>query len=319
MYKSRALALILITFVCCSALLIETANVKAAGAFTNYYVGFMQSDYKVAMQNNLIILAKDASNDTVTSYNGPITMTCSDPRAILPTSPQLTLTNGGGSYTVYFGTEGQQTVTVTDVANTAITTTVTVTVAPIHFGLSVTPTTITAGGSVNVTVTALDASNNVLSTIGASGYGASIDFSSTDSQAQFPAAGSPSTLVNGVGVFNITLQTPGSQTITIINKGFTLVNATTSPITVNSVPTATPDTTPTSTPTLAPTPTASTAPSPTSSSTETPVTGGISMLTGIIIAIVIVAVVVVAVVVAVLRRKKKSKIILPPPPPPPPS
>jgi hypothetical protein len=316
MNKSKTLALILITFVCCSALFIEATNVKAAGAFTNYYVSIMQTDNKVAMQNNLIILAKDASNDTVTSYNGPITIACSDPKAILPTSPQLNLTNGAGSYSVYFGTSGPQTVTVTDVTNNAIFTTLSVTVAPIHYSLSVTPTSITAGQSVNVTVTALDASNNILSTIGASGYGASVDFSSTDSQAQFPAQGSPSTLVNGVGVFNVTLQTPGSQTITIINKGFTLVNATTTPITVNAAPTATPKSTPTPTPTIAATPTASATPSATQTATSQAQTGESLMQTGIIIAIIIVAVVVVAVVAVVFMRKKKSKINLPPPPPP---
>jgi hypothetical protein len=314
MNKSKTLALILITFVCCSALFIETANVKAAGAFTNYYVSIVQTDNKVAMQNNLIVMAKDASNVTVDSYNGPITITCSDPRALLPTSPQLNLTNGAGSYLVCFGTSGTQTVTVTDVANTAIFTTLTVTVAPIHYSLSVTPTTITAGESVNVTVTALDAANNILTTLGASGYGGSVDFSSTDSQAQFPLSGASRNLINGVGVFNITLQTPGSQTITVINQGFTLVNATTDPITVNTVPTATPDTTPT--PTVAPTPTASPAPTATQTPTATPATGGISTQTIIIIAIIIVAVVV-TVVVVVLMMKKKTKTNLPPPPPPP--
>ena len=77
MNKSQKVTLILIAFVFCSSLFIETANVKAAGAFTNYYVGFMQTDYKVAMQNNLIILAKDASNNTVNTYNGPLTLTSS--------------------------------------------------------------------------------------------------------------------------------------------------------------------------------------------------------------------------------------------------
>ena len=131
---------------------------------------------------------------------------------------------------MYFGTAGIQTVTVTDTANNAIVGTLTVTVAPIHFGISVTPTTISAGESVNVTVTALDASENVLTDIGSSGYGKSIDFSSTDSLAVFPLQGSPSNLVNGIGVFNITLNTAGSQTITVVNKGFPLVNATTAAI-----------------------------------------------------------------------------------------
>jgi hypothetical protein len=205
---------------------------------------------------------------------------------------------------------------VTDVSNNAVFTTLTVTVAPIHFGISVNPTNITAGESVNVTVTALDVSDTVLSTIGNQGYGASIEFSSTDSQAQFPPTGSTSNLINGIGVFNITLQTPGSQTITATNKNFKLVNATTNPITVNTLPTPTPSSTPTQTPIVSPTPTVSVSPSatqtpaPTAPATTQGQTAGNSQ-TEVIVAVVV-AVIMIVVVVFVFMKRQKSKNNLPP-------
>jgi hypothetical protein len=329
MNKLQTITLIVITLALISSVFVETATVKAVGGgFTNYYVGFIQTDYKVAMQNNLIIIAKDAGNNTVNTYNGPITISSSDPKAILPTSPQLTLTNGAGSYTIYFGTAGTQTVTVTDISNNALSTTVTVTVAPIHFSIAVSSTSITAGGSVNLTVTALDASETVLTSIGSSGYGTAIEFSSTDAQAQFPAVGSPSSLVNGVGIFNITLVTPGSQTITATNKAFNLVYATTNPISVNALPTPTPNSTATPTPTVtaSPQPTATVTQNPTQTPPATPTstpegqnTTNNQLPIGIIVAIAIVIAGVVVAVVVVLLRKRKTNTDLPPPPPPPPS
>ena len=236
MNKSRSFTMVLVALIVCSMFLFGTQPVKAVGAVTNFNIGFFQTTQTVAMQNNLIVVAVDASNTTV-SYSGTVTLTCSDPQAILPTNTVLTIANGLGSCTMYFGTAGSQSVTVTDTTDNTITGTTTVTVAPMHYGISVTPTSITAGESVNVTVTALDASNNVLSTIGSSGYGGSVVFSSTDSQAVFPYAGMPSNMINGVGVFNVTLNTPGTQTVTVTNQGFTLVAAVTNAITVNPLST----------------------------------------------------------------------------------
>lgn len=317
--KSKLFTLALAALIVCSLFLVGTQQVKAAGTTpTNYNLGFLQTTQTVAMSNNLIVVAVDANNATV-SYSGAVTLTCSDPQAILPTNTVLTITNGFGGCSMYFGTAGSQSVTVTDTTDNSITGTLTVTVAPMHFGISVTPTSITAGQSVNVTVTALDASNNVLTTIGSSGYGSSIDFSSTDNQAVFPLQGAPSNLVNGVGIFNITLNTAGSQTITATNKAFTLVSATTPAITVNPVPTTTPAATPT--PTASPTPTPTTQPTPTATVTATPTAqtadnGQFNLL--IIVAVIIVIAVVAVVAVVFLRKRRSPRSDLPPPPPPPP-
>jgi hypothetical protein len=74
-----------------------------------------------------------------------------------------------------------------------------------HFSVTA-PATATVGTVVNVTVTALDASNNTVTT-----YSGTVHFTSTDGQAVLPVN---STLTNGAGNFSVTLKTAGSQTIT---------------------------------------------------------------------------------------------------------
>jgi hypothetical protein len=75
-----------------------------------------------------------------------------------------------------------------------------------HF--SVTPATAApiAGTAFNFAVTALDASNNTVST-----YAGTVHFSSSDAKAVLPAN---STLTNGSGTFSAMLKTSGNQTIT---------------------------------------------------------------------------------------------------------
>jgi hypothetical protein len=74
-----------------------------------------------------------------------------------------------------------------------------------HFAVTA-PATAVAGTAFQVTVTALDASNNVVAS-----YSGTLHFASTDGQAVLPAN---STLTNGKGTFAVTLNTAGNQTIT---------------------------------------------------------------------------------------------------------
>jgi hypothetical protein len=267
------------------------------GSIATYELSFAQTTFNVAMPNNLTITAKDDTNSAI-NYTGTVTLTCSDPNAILPSSTTLSINNGTGSCILYFGTAGSQTITVTDTSNSTITGNITVTVNQIHFDIDVTPTSIKADESVNVTVTARDSSNNILTDLGSEGHGDAIEFNSTDSQATFPAAAS-SNLINGTGTFNITLSTSGNHTITAVNKDFPLVNATTSTITVNAQPEASPTPTPTSTPTATPTQTAS--------PTPTEVTNDFDQNL-IIIAVVAVVVVIVVVLVVVLLKRRGDQI-----------
>jgi len=77
--------------------------------------------------------------------------------------------------------------------------------AATHFSVT-SPATATAGTPFNFTVTALDASNNTVTT-----YSGTVHFTSTDGQAVLPAN---STLTDGTGAFSATLKTSGSETIT---------------------------------------------------------------------------------------------------------
>jgi hypothetical protein len=320
--KLQLFTILLVAMMVCSLSVIGTSQVEAAGAFTHYKVTLLQPTSSVAIANNVIVTAVDSSDSKVASYTGAVTLTCSDPNALIPTAT-IDIANGIASRQIYFGTAGTHTITVTDTTDNTITGTLEVTVAPIYFSISVYPYSIIAGESVNVTVTAIDASANVLVDIGNSGYGKSIDFSSTDGAAVFPLQGTPCNLVNGIGVFNITLSTAGSQTITAVNKGFPLVNATTSTITVNPAATPTPTVSPTTEVTPTPTPTSQPTATPTAAPTQAAQTATDNSLLIIIVIVVVIAVVAALGAVVFMRKRKgsgsasASDLPLPPPPPPP--
>lgn len=306
-----------------SIALLGAQQAAAAGTVTHYSLTFLQTSFMQGMPNSLIIKAVDDTETQVSGYNSAVNITCSDPYAVLPTNRTLLINNGiGGGITLHFGTAGTQTLTVTDTTDNTLVGTVTLTVAPVHYSVSVSPTNITVGQSVNVTVAVLNETNSVVPEFGNSGYGGSILFSSTDSLAVFPAQGSPSTLTNGNRTFPITLNTTGLQTITLVNQAFPLLNATTSAITVNALVQATATPTPTAAPTQTAAPTATAAPTtqPTQvpTATPTPQVTNASNNNLVIIAVIVVVVVIVALVAIVFLRKKRGVgSDLPPPPPPP--
>lgn len=93
------------------------------------------------------------------------------------------------------------------------------------------PATATAGTAFNFTVTAQDASNNVMP-----GYTGTVRFTSTDTAAVLPA---DATLTNGVGTFSATLTTAGSQTITATDTVAASVTQTSGSIGVSASTTGT--------------------------------------------------------------------------------
>jgi LPXTG-motif cell wall-anchored protein len=155
------------------------------------------------------VTALDAGNATAVGYSGTVHFTSTDGSAVLPAD--ATLTNGAGSFSVTLNSTGGQTITATDNVDGTINGTsssVVVAVAPpgaaVAFQLT-TPANATAGQSFSVTVTAVDGSNAT-----ATGYTGLVHFTSTDGQAVLPA---DALLVNGVGMFNVTLETSGMQTV----------------------------------------------------------------------------------------------------------
>lgn len=80
------------------------------------------------------------------------------------------------------------------------------------------------GTAFQFTVTALDASNNIVAN-----YTGMVHFTSSDAQAVLPAA---STLTNGTGTFSATLKTAGAQTITAADTVTASITGTSNSITV---------------------------------------------------------------------------------------
>jgi hypothetical protein len=78
--------------------------------------------------------------------------------------------------------------------------------AATHFSVTPATSTPTAGTAFSITVSALDASNSVVTS-----YSRTVRLSSSDSQAVLPAS---SGLTNGNGTFSVTLKTAAGQTIT---------------------------------------------------------------------------------------------------------
>ena len=81
-----------------------------------------------------------------------------------------------------------------------------------------------AGTPFNLTVTAEDIQDNTVV-----GYAGTAHFSSTDTLAELPA---DTTLTNGVGVFSVTLNTQGSQSLTIVDATESSIRGTSSLIAV---------------------------------------------------------------------------------------
>jgi hypothetical protein len=166
-----------------------------------------------------------------TTYFGTVHFSSSDPRAMsgaqLPADYTFSGADSGThTFAAYLVTAGTQTITATDTQTGTIVGTETVTVdaaAPDHVRLT-NPSTVTAGGPFDVTVTVLDAYGNT-----ATGYGGIVHFTSSDGQAMLPA---DALLSNGTGIFSATLYTAGSQTVTATDTANSALTATAN-VTVN--------------------------------------------------------------------------------------
>jgi len=101
-----------------------------------------------------------------------------------------------------------------------------------HFSVSF-PTVVTKGKLYSMTVTALDDSGNTVT-----GYSGTVAYTSTDGAAVLPAN---STLTNGVGVFEVTLNTDGIQTITATDTFLSYETGTSGNIKVGAAPVANPN------------------------------------------------------------------------------
>jgi probable HAF family extracellular repeat protein len=175
---------------------------------------------------NVTVTALDATGAAVSSYAGTVHFTSTDAQAVLP--KDSTLSNGAGTFSVTLKTAGTQTVTATDSAASSVTgssNSISVVVPASHFSLTV-PSNATTGIAFNITVTALDATNNTVAS-----YSGTVHFTSSDGQATLPV---DSTLANGTGTFSATMKTLGNQTITATDTATASVAGISSAISVGS-------------------------------------------------------------------------------------
>jgi hypothetical protein len=172
------------------------------------------------------LTAFDPYGNVATGYGGTAHFTSSDGAAGLPADYKFQYYDRGQrvfTSGVTLNTLGSQSVTATDTTNALLTATATPFVNPeppgLHFTVSTSVSTTTAGTPFDVTVTALDANGNVVT-----GYTGTATFATSDTGARvvLPA---PYTFTSGdAGVHSfsgVTLVTAGSQTITVYDRGIT--------------------------------------------------------------------------------------------------
>jgi len=178
------------------------------------------------------VAAFDAFNNTATSYSGTVKFTSTDTQAALP--PPSKLTNGTMTFQTTLETSGNQMITATDTVMASITGSLSITISagPVTH-LSVTaPLSAVTNDAFDVTVSALDAFNNI-----ATSYSGTIQFTSTDLHADLPPV---SALPNGSGPFPVGLKTVGAQTLTATDTVTASLTRTTNPINVSAATAANP-------------------------------------------------------------------------------
>jgi uncharacterized repeat protein (TIGR03803 family) len=164
--------------------------------------------------NSFTATANDPYGNVVTGYLGTVSFSSSDHQAALPANYTFQGSdNGAHTFSATLITAGSQSITATDTGNGSLTGTQSgITVTPgaaTHFGISA-PSSVKKGVAFSVTVTALDAYGNV-----ATGYGGTVNFTSSDRQAKLPANYTFVATDAGVHTFSVTLNTTGTQSLTV--------------------------------------------------------------------------------------------------------
>jgi uncharacterized repeat protein (TIGR03803 family) len=180
------------------------------------------------------VAALDASGNPAYNYTGTVQFTSTDANAVLPANYTFSAGDlGTHVFNVTLETAGTHSVTATD--------TVTSTLTGKQTGIVVSPgavsqlqvvtsvSTVTAGKTLTVTVTAQDAYGNTVTN-----YQGTVHFTSTDPQAGLPADYTfiPTT-DNGKHKFSVTLKTAGSQTVTVSDTSNQAVKGTSGAVTVS--------------------------------------------------------------------------------------
>jgi hypothetical protein len=213
-----------------------TASIVVNPAATDHLVVDAPATATNGSPVGVTVTTEDSYGNATPAYAGTVEITSTDGSATLPADD--TLTNGAGVFSVTFNTNGTFTVSATDTVNSSIDGTsgpVDVSDAPpapaTHFSVDV-PANAVTGTAFNVTITALDATDQT-----ASAYSGTVHLTSSDGSAVLPA---DATLTNGVGIVSVTLGTAGNQTVTATDTVSASITGTSSAIAVTD-PAVVPD------------------------------------------------------------------------------
>jgi len=174
---------------------------------------------------NFTVVAVDSSNNQVSSYSGAVHFTSTDVKAVLPADNILT--NGAGTFSATLKTSGGQ---IISAASSISGSSISIAVSPgpaSQLAISA-PATAVATVPFSLTVIAVDTYNNQ-----ASSYAGTIHFTSSDAKAILPVN---SQLPAGVGIFSVTTETVGTQTISAMDNATASIAGNSSAIAITPAP-----------------------------------------------------------------------------------
>jgi len=219
--------------------MLETRMAPAVA--THFLVSGLPASVTAGTLLTLTATAEDqyGNLDTTWPKNKNLSFTSSDPQAVLPANYSISLNHGTATFKATLKTAGSQTITVSDFILvgfppqshriTGTSSPSAVSPAPAAKFVVKAPSASLVGTPYNFTVTAIDAYNNT-----ATGYRDPVHFTSSDNLAVLPAN---TTLTSGAGTFSATLETDGSQTLTVTDTVNSSLKGISSPITVSGAAT----------------------------------------------------------------------------------
>ena len=163
----------------------------------------------IGIARPVTVVGRDIYGNIASGYIGTVHVTSSDPAAVLPAD--VALVNGTATFNVTLMTVGTQSITATDIANPALTGTMSSDATPpvaAQFAVAGYPAT-TAGVANTFTISVLDTIGQI-----ATGYTGTIYFLSSDVQAGLPASYTFTAADAGMHTFAATFKTAGTQSVT---------------------------------------------------------------------------------------------------------
>ena len=186
---------------------------SGAAATVGLSVSAFSNPRTAGVSGGFTVNALDGFGNVDHDYRGTISFASSDGAAALPANYSFTAGDSGThAFNATLKSSGIQSLTGTDTGNAAINGTqfgiVVNAAAASHFILAL-PAGVSSGTNFNLTVTALDAFNNV-----AAGYTGTVNFSTSDALPSLPASYTFGAADAGVHVFSVNLASTGPQSIT---------------------------------------------------------------------------------------------------------